>query len=324
MASTNGVATTILDLIDAIRVFAVANGWTNNHHGSDGAGARLHLSKDGCFMNLRACVNETFVGNTEVFNPSNAYGLWVNPSTGFTGSGTAWYKQAGAMKEVSSGVDKYFYQGIAGNNTAVNYWLFAFANAFYVVVENPAGIFHWLGFGNLQKIGDWVGGQFLFAKHFRSGTTSTVTMPFSSPNISGAGSALLVILVNSFDTFSGWVRSDQNQNSGNVVPLRCNDDVQLKRVLWEVAPNLATGKPILLPVSAVIYRDTTFYALVPLSIVGSFQELNFLNFQGLLPAAEYDDGTGALYRIFPFHQKQDLIALATSQTGTLGFAIKSN
>jgi len=326
MAFTSGSAPTILDLIDALRVFAVAQGWTNNHYGSDGSGQRLHLSKGSCFVNIRACVNETFTGNTEVFAASSGYGLWVNLSTGFTGSGTAWYKQAGANYEVSSAVNKYRYSGIMGNNTSVNYWIFAFSDVIYLIVENPSGTYHWLGFGNIQKIGDWTGGAFLFSKHQRSEVVTTKVMPFSYPMYIGLGSAEMLIYVSGFDGLTGYV-SAYPVGTGNFISYRCLDDIQYKSVLWEVPPNIATGKPIILPVSAIILRDTVFSFTMPFSIVGKFQELNFINYQGLIPASDYDDGTGALYKIFPFHQKADTTAISgtpNSTTGTLGFAIKSN
>lgn len=329
MAFTSGNAPNLISLIDAIRVFAVANGWTNNYYADDGAGKRLHISKNGCFMNFRAAVNETFSAVSDLETASNAYGLWANISTGFTGAGTAWYKQAEAINRTVSAAPRYQYAGINSINGAVNYYLFAFSDAVYVVVENPAGVFHWLGFGTISKIGDWTGGAFFFAKHtFSESNAAAKSFPFFGNSYAGQGSSRGFLRVEAVDASTGWARTDASGATGNYRAERLADSVQKMRTLWHVAPNMNSSKPILLPVKILMTRaGATFSAsTTPPSIFGFLENIFFMNLGGLIPASEYPDGTGAIFRIFPFHQKQDEIAAQSPNfsTGTLGFAIRAN
>lgn len=329
MAFSSGSAPNITSLIDAIRVFAVANGWANNHYADDGAGKRLHLSKNGCFINFRAAVNETFSAVADLETASNGYALWANISTGFAGSGTAWYKQTGATNRTVSAAARYQYAGIVGINGAVNYFLFAFTNQLFVVVENPAGFFHWLGFGNISKIGDWNGGAFFFAKHsFNESTANAKTFPFFGNSYAGVGNSRGFLRVEGIDGADGFARTDASGATGNYRAERLADSVQKQKTLWEIPPNLYSQKPVLLPISLFMTRDgATFSAsTTPFSILGVLPNVYFLNLSGLVPASEYPDGTGAIYRVFPFHQKQDELAatVPNNSTGTLGFAILAN
>lgn len=335
MATTTGAAPTILSLIDAIRVFLGANGWTNNYYGDDQAGKRLHLSKDGVFINFRACVNENpydaAAGVIDLENATQAYGLWANISTGFDSSSERWYRQPGATNRIDS-VNQpplYEYCGIVNLNSGLNYWLFAFDTAVYIVTESPAGIFQWMGFGNLSpKFGDWGGGQFLFAKHAPGDYNSNKNFPLFSSAFGGQGQVRSYLRVNGIDGVNGWVRGYNTGNaSGNMRAERLFDSSSRQSTLWEVAPNMLTGKPVPLPFS--IWMTRNGYNVdqnAPISYLGGLEKIFFINFSGLLPAQLYPDGSGAVYRIFPFHQKVDETNMIYPNyvTGTLGFAIKTN
>ncbi len=329
---TSGAATTLTNLIDAIRVFCVAQGWTNNHYSDDGAGKRLHLSKGSVFVNFRTTANENFSAITDLATASNLNSLWVNISTGFDSSATAWYKQTGAINRFisppSNNNPRYDYTGIVNITGSVTYHLFSFDNQIYVIIENPAGIFHWLGFGSILKIGDWGGGEFLFGKHNSSSSVNTTkTFPFFGQSYAGIGASRGFLRVNSFDSSSGWARTDASLASGNYRPERLADSIQKMKTLWEVSPNLFSQKPVLLPISLLMTRDlANFSTAVPFSLMGILPNIFFINMSGIIPASEYADGTGSIYRVFPFHQKIDELANtgSSNSTGTLGFAIKSN
>jgi hypothetical protein len=93
MAYYSGSYSSPTGLLDTIRGFAIANGWTSNGYSSDGTGYRLHLrSPDSAlFCNLRSGVNENIFSGAggDVFT-----GIGLNMSTGYS-SGNAWDSQPG-------------------------------------------------------------------------------------------------------------------------------------------------------------------------------------------------------------------------------------
>ncbi len=334
MAFTSGSAANSAALIDAIRAFAVSDGWTNNLFADDGAGKRLHISKDGVFANLRTAVGENFSAIADLQQAANSNALWVNLSTGFN-SGTAWYKQADApfrhINPPSNVNPSYVYVGVNGLTGGVNYYLFSFASQFYIVIETPTGLFHWIGFGKIAKIGDWTGGEFLFAKHSTiTSNNSAVNLPFFGSFYNGQGSPVGMIRVNGVDATNGWVNGDVTGGSGSGGNLRVEkaaDGIQKMRMLWEVTPNIISHKPVLLPVNVTMTRNgASVTATTPFSILGYIPNIYFVNLSGLIPAANYSDGAGGNYRIFPFHRKVDEIAMShpNFSSGTLGFAIPSD
>lgn len=337
MAITTGSAPNVLSLIDAIRVFAVANGWTNNLYATEGAGKRLHISKNGIFANFRACVNENpnvYPTVTDVEGAGNYYALWLNLSTAFD-ENLAWYKQPNAPYYLNNPQDVnskiYEYAGINSLSGAMNYFLFSFDNSFIGVVETPAGYFHWFGFGNLAgKVGDWTGGEYFFAKHTPSeGNNGQKSFPLFGSDFGGQGSQRSYCRIAAgIDAGNGWIRGRGTASiSGNIRGERLFDSVQRQNQLWELTPNLVSGKPLPLPISIWMTRNAgNVDANQPISMLGSLEKIYFINLAGLIPASEYPDGTGAIYRIFPFHQKVDEVnsQYPNYTTGTLGFAVRAN
>lgn len=331
MAFETGSVPTLLSLIDAVRVFAVANGWTNNLYATQGAGKRLHLSKNGIFANFRACVNENpyvYQSTEDVEGISDPYGLWFNVSTGFD-AGLDWYKQPNApfvyTNPPTNTNKQYQHAGICGLNGALTYYLFSFDNCFYLVIEKPAGVFHWLGFGNARRVADWNGGLFFFAKHYPTSYVDNKAFPLFGSNYGGQGSPRGYLRVLDVDGRSGWARTYNSQESGNMRPEMLFDSINKSKTLWHVAPNLFSQKPILLPISLLMTRDNA-NAYGEMSYFAFLENIYFINISGLIPASNYPDGTGATFRLFPFHQKIDELPqnYPNYSTGTLGFAIKSN
>jgi hypothetical protein len=86
MAYDTGSASGVAQLLDALRVFLLAQGWTVNLFGDDGAGKRLHVQKGSdTFVNFRAAVGE-FMGSADLENASTNNALWMNGSTGYNGA----------------------------------------------------------------------------------------------------------------------------------------------------------------------------------------------------------------------------------------------
>jgi hypothetical protein len=150
MAYDTGSATGPTQILDAFRVFAVANGWTQNRWAADGAGQTLSISKGSIYANLRSIVNETLLS----FN--NRTGVLLNCSTGYD-SGQPWTNQPGKCQRTNGTAVAVGAIGVTSSNT---YHLFAASSPdlLVLVIEVSPGQFTWLHFGDLTKFGSWNGG----------------------------------------------------------------------------------------------------------------------------------------------------------------------
>jgi len=78
MAYQTGTSANPDQLLDALRVFAVANGWTQLRWAPDGTGQTLSLAKGGLYVHLRSAVNERLSTRYNTIT-----GIWLIGSTGF-------------------------------------------------------------------------------------------------------------------------------------------------------------------------------------------------------------------------------------------------
>jgi hypothetical protein len=152
MAYDTGSASTPTQVLDALRVFAVANGWTQNRWQASGSGYELCLSKGSLYANLRSIVNET-VG----FYALSRTGIVLNGSAGFD-SGQAWNNQPGKCANTSNAALLCGAIEFTSSNT---YHLFSASSPdlIMLVVEISPGTFTWIHFGNVIKCGSWNGGM---------------------------------------------------------------------------------------------------------------------------------------------------------------------
>lgn len=157
MAFQTGTSTTIENLITQLGVFLVANGWTQDFLtlGEPGRGG-WHRA------NLFVAFQWTEVSSGGVLaiyqNLSNDDSTNVWLSTGDSGRGAA-----SALAASLSGGRCIF--GAAGPHAA--YYFFeqdANPNYCHIVLEVDTGIFRHFGFGNLEKVGDWVGGEYCYGQ----------------------------------------------------------------------------------------------------------------------------------------------------------------
>lgn len=86
-----GSYTTMESLIEAIRIFVGLNGWSQAAYSSDGTGRRLHIHRNGQYINIRSAVAEAPFSGA---NSRTITGLGINGSTG--NGGGNWDAQAGA------------------------------------------------------------------------------------------------------------------------------------------------------------------------------------------------------------------------------------
>lgn len=190
-AHYSGTATSVDNLLDAIRTALLADSWTVNLWASDsstyhswtginGAGMRLHVQKtaaDGTVMyfNLRSTTRGipfeyhqstssytiTYEGTPYYY--SEMTGIAVNGSTGFNG-GLAWDYQTGAPTVSSQSTGAAIADLL---NASIPYWITINDDTVMVTVEYETDKYHHLAFGCLEKAQDsgWTGGQFYATEH---------------------------------------------------------------------------------------------------------------------------------------------------------------
>jgi len=176
MAFQTGVSTTIENLLQALSTFLTANGWTESYANTGDPGT-IAFTKNSVFVAFQ--YSETAEGGdgTMAMYQSTAHDAipttdpWT--STGDSGNG-----------EDSNTINSFDTQRcvnvVAGPHTA--YWFFendAGPAYCHIVVEVDAGRFRHFGFGEIDKIGDWVGGEYVYG-HFWNQAVSDLDNPNDS------------------------------------------------------------------------------------------------------------------------------------------------
>jgi hypothetical protein len=169
MAFQTGTSSSIENLLTQLSTFAVANGWTEDFFTAEGANpGRMGLSKNGIFV---AFVYDEDVDGGVIgigMNTSNddAADPWLS-----TGDDGQLYSNPDAFPgsiNTRRCVDR-----IEGPHVAY-YFFEQDANPAYlhVVVEVSTNRFRHFGMGELEKIGDWVGGEYGYGHFWLQGTQS--------------------------------------------------------------------------------------------------------------------------------------------------------
>lgn len=192
MAYETGTATNVNDVLDKLRVFAIAQGWTVNRwrDGGYSGGKELCLQKGIQYVNLWSN-NST---NQDTLNSTRDPSPYIRGrlSMSYDSSADTWNQpdQSG--------------EAMASNGMFApleNYWFFGSADSIHVVVEISAGQYTQFGFGMMQKSFNYNGGNYLYGNlwdHYWTSSGRNVRRndydgtshgtPFDS-QVSGAGNS---------------------------------------------------------------------------------------------------------------------------------------
>lgn len=172
MGYSTGTSTGPNDLIDKLRVFLEAEGWTTNDFSVDGTGYRLHVQKTASdstvmYFNFRSAIAESGVfGSASGGFEGDLTGIGICGSLGYDAL-LAWNLQptfcAQRLNDASYGGGNV----IAPLSTSAipAYYFFAIGDSIHVVVEGTSGIFSMMSFGMIKKQGVYTGGQYITASH---------------------------------------------------------------------------------------------------------------------------------------------------------------
>ena len=175
MAFQTGTATDIKDLLNDLDVFLTANGWTNDFDNTAGTLGWYAWSKN----NVYVVAGFDTVGGAD--GPQMV--LWQNTSnddstdpynsTGDSGNGPSnilggnfWTNERGAYNLTGPFVAYWFFEQDA--NPAY----------IHVVIEVNTGEFQHFGWGEIEKIGDWPGGEYCYGQYTTAGFSADI--PYDS------------------------------------------------------------------------------------------------------------------------------------------------
>ena len=161
MAFSAGIANTRSDLIGAFLTFATANGWTVNvNAGIDtNIGASIQNGTVHAHFRWSSTADDIALYQSLGFTPgSNA---WDHPDDSGNGTITTNLLNERSIQDMGNG--------------PFNFFFFAQLSplALYGVAEIVPGQFRHWGIGQLRKIGDWIGGEFVYGHMLRSPTSVT-------------------------------------------------------------------------------------------------------------------------------------------------------
>lgn len=321
MAYQTGSASSPTQLLDALRVFAVANGWTELRWGAHGAGYQLSLTKNGLYFHLRSAVGEVLRSGYATVS-----GIFLTGSTAFD-SGQPWNNQPNTIRNTSSQIEACGLYEVSSNNT---YHLFAASSPDMILLtaEVSPGIFHHLAFGELSKYGAYAGGAFVTGSFgsdgytYTSGGISDYVFGYSPDRHGGLpfndyksyGQTFVRGNVDAVDAWFSVCRG--SPLTGKRAKAMWEDGVgtqrnSLARYWWGHAPNTLNGVTPMIPFYVFVERPSGFF-----SPFGYTPHLRYLNITNYAPAEQFSIGTDQ-WMAFPAHSKNN-------KSGVHGYAVRVN
>ena len=159
MAYQTGSSTTIENLMTQLSTFLQANGWTEDFV-TLGDPGRMGLSKNGIFVAFQ-WTEATDGGTLAIYqNLSNDDSTEVWNSTGDSGNGqpSATASQFDSSRSLAI---------IAGPHAAYHFFEQDSGPAYiHIVLEVQTNRFRHFGFGEIEKIGDWQGGEYCYSQNY--------------------------------------------------------------------------------------------------------------------------------------------------------------
>lgn len=164
MAYETGTATNLADLMTKLDTFAVANGWTSDQLSTGTGQSALH--KGSVYVSFR-------------WNTGTPLVLGIYQALGYTGGNQPGQHPNdsgnGAVSSTNTVLDDERCVGDIGNGAFPSYFFFEQDSGpayIHVVVEISTDVFRHFGFGNIEKFGDWTGGEYVYGQ-FKTTTGAT-------------------------------------------------------------------------------------------------------------------------------------------------------
>ncbi len=176
MAFQTGTSSSLQNLLDQLSTFAQANGWSQDFATAEGVNpGRLGLSKNNTYVAFvfANAVDGGVIGIGGNTSNDNSASPWL--STGDDGN-----LYSNPDSSPGSIDTRRCVNNCGGPHVA--YWFFendASPSYIHVVIEVDSNRFRHFGFGELEKIGDWAGGEYYYGHHWTLGTSQIDNPPNS-------------------------------------------------------------------------------------------------------------------------------------------------
>lgn len=321
MAYQTGTSTDVNDLLDKLRLFAIAQGWTANRWATVGSGRELCIQKGSSYFNFRSWSNETMLVNGT--STAGKYGITMNGSDGYS-AGAGWDTQPGyPVRGSATGGDQahVMFPLVTTTGPFPAYHFFApDSKTLYAEVEITTGTFLRFGCGSLDLFNPSApgGGRFCYAATGGHVTNSTGAaawlgsdvdnssyhveyVPFRAAdyNTSNAGFPFGSMVRVAFSSFDNWAGSGRSMTVAGL-PMACQGGGCHDKVLREYSPNMLNGVGLLLP--NIVSLNIGDEYLSPIGVVPGMRYMDMTNY---LPGDEFTLGSDT-WKVFPWYQKGGL------------------
>ena len=317
MAYSTGTATEVVDLVDKIRAFALAQGWTIDEWSTP----ELHLSNSGYYFTLKG---DTGAGTTNNPGPHlRGYGC-----TSYD-SGSDWANQPGKSAEVHA-------NKMPGSFAA--YHLFApNSGTKYVhcVIEISSGIYKHFGFGGLATFGSVTGGgAYMYSQAYHYEVPGYQNQPFSTYHsvpfdcLAVSGSSPTQVRADIDAKSPGWFTFDADQG-GQVRgfgPVRAGEAgafglSNYQHMAYQLnlrTPNTFNELTPLIPMPVFVERASSLW-----SPVGYVQDMRYVNMESIVAGDTLTIGSES-WMVFPLHQRTTVWNQGTEVPSSAYFGLAFN
>ena len=318
MAYETGTLSTVIDLIDKFRLFAIGQGWTVNRWITVGSGRELCIKKGAQFYNFRAYLDETAFVNG--LSNASKYGISLNGSDGYD-SGTVWDRQPGYPARddaLATNQGHCWFPVVLSTGPFPAYHFFApDSKTLYAEIEIATSTFIRFGCGALDLFNPAAsgGGRFCYATTGDASVTNSTSqytwlgsdadqpsyscemVPFRSSDMGQVGRFALGSMVRvGFSSFDNWAASNRAIASSSL-KMCCQGGGVHDKVLREYSPNPLNGIAILNP--NIVSLNISGLYLSPIGVVPGMRYMDMTNY---LPGDEFSLGSDT-WKVFPWYQK---------------------
>ena len=323
MSYQTGTALDLDDLLQKLSTFAQANGWTENQFDAgsgNGADVDLFLSKGTNFIVFHARLtggNNVYHGVSQAIDHPDMY---MYGATGYDG-GSAFNLQPGTSLRATT-------NWLLPSMTAYHFFTDPAKVYLHVVVETTANEFRHFANGQVAKVGNYDGGDYVMGTQW-SQTTADIDVPSDSQHFpawmhQGNGSTTQNRFRYNIDGnqwrhyyFNTVFQSIAGSQGSSSIAV-WNQAILNHSYSRSASPNAFNQAIILWRMyGGWNYRSSTF--LVP---TGCIEDVRFVNIRNVAPSTTYNLG-GDDWIIFPLCEKKDPnLRDNLPNSGDYGFAYK--
>lgn len=305
MAYQTGSASSPSGLLDALRTFAVAQGWTQNAWAEVTTGNFwLNLSKGGHYVN---------------FYGQNAAGtISLQGATSYN-SGAAYNAQPGRISTNEWSISNDLTGPYVGHH------FFSGTNHVHVVCQVASGRYVHFGFGTLTKYGAYTGGEYVFGTHWYlnsttysgASTSNLHSVPFDADYVGSGAAFSMVRFAEAGASVANWLRFRTTMADGFAVGYsRPGSANSLSMDLVRRQPNTFNGLSVLLPIHCWAARTDGL-----VSILGAPPEMKQIDISYHAHGETLTLGTDE-WLVFPLKAKGPDLSDGSSASGNFGLAYK--